>query len=126
MLSPEAARDAAVSLVDRACKAGADAADAVYIGDRSQSVQVRMGALEAVSSAEGEEIGLRVFRGHRSATVAASTLDAASLDALVERALAMAGEAPEDPFAGLAPPGLLLRDAPPGLDLDDPTQVATG
>lgn len=123
MLSPHAARDAAATLVNQARKAGADAADAVYVGDRSQSVQVRMGALEGVSASEGEEIGLRVFRGQRSASVATSALDPASLAALVERALAMAAEAPEDPYAGLAPSGLLLRDAPPELDLHDPTEV---
>ncbi|MCA1652736.1 MAG: TldD/PmbA family protein [Sphingomicrobium sp.] len=123
MLSPEAARDAAAALVDRARSAGADAADAVYIGDRSQSVQVRMGALEGVSSSESEEIGLRVFVGRRSASVASSALAPQALDALVERVLAMAREAPEDPFAGLAAAELLLRGEPAELDLHDPTEV---
>ncbi len=123
MLSPQVARDAVVALVDRARAAGADAADAVYIGDNSQSVQVRMGALEDVSSSEGEEIGLRVFVGRRSASVASSALLPDALDALVERVLAMAREAPEDPFAGLAPSELLLVGAPLELALHDPTEV---
>jgi PmbA protein len=38
---------------------------------------------------------------------------------LVERAAAMAREAPEDPYAGLAPPDRLLREAGPDVDGDD-------
>ncbi|MEO6247654.1 MAG: metallopeptidase TldD-related protein [Sphingomicrobium sp.] len=123
MLTPDQARTAVQSLVEQARKAGADTADSVYVGGRSQSVQVRMAALEDVSSSEGEEVGLRVFRGRRSASVASSTLAPDALAALVERALAMAAEAPEDEFAGLAPADRLLRDAPADLDIYDPTEV---
>ena len=45
--------------------------------------------------------------GQRSATAASSDLSDEALAALVERCLAMAAEAPEDPFAGLAPAELL-------------------
>src|SRR5687767_3636165 len=99
MLDPAAAADLLASLIDSARRAGADAADAVYVGDRSTSVGVRMGALEDVSRAEGQEVGLRLFVGGRNAAVASSDLAADSLTALVERALAMAREAPEDRFA---------------------------
>ena len=119
MLSPAAARDRAVSLIELACKQGADAADAVYVGERSQGVSVRLGALEDVHRSEGEEIGLRVFLGNRSATIASSDLSPDALAALVERSLAMAGEAPEDQYAGLAPEALLFRGNPTRLDLDD-------
>ena len=74
MLEPEDARKIAESLVERGIAAGADAADALYVGDRSSSVQVRLGELESVSRSEGEEIGLRLFVGQRSATVASSDL----------------------------------------------------
>jgi PmbA protein len=119
MLSVESARDAAQALVERAITAGADAADAIYHGNRSASVQVRLGELEQVDRSEGEEMGLRVFLGQRSATVASSDLAEGALAALVERALAMAAEAPEDPFAGMAPEHLLQRGDPPFLDADD-------
>ena len=119
MLEPAAARDKAASLVDLARKKGADAADAVYVGDRSQGVSVRLGQLEDVHRSEGEEIGLRVFVGRRNATVASSDLSADDLQTLVERALAMAAEAPEDQYAGLAPEELLFREQPIVLDLDD-------
>ncbi len=119
MLAPPAARDQVAALVALARRKGADAADAVYVGERSQGVSVRLGALEDVHRSEGEEIGLRLFRGTRSASVASSDLAADALAALVERAFAMAGEAPEDPFAGLAPEEMLFRGDPADLDLDD-------
>ena len=119
MLDPVSASDTLTALIDQARRAGADAADAVYVGDRSTSVGVRMGALEDVSRAEGQEIGLRLFVGQQSAAVASSNLSRDSLSALVERAVAMAREAPEDRYAGLAPHDLLTTRAPADLDLDD-------
>lgn len=119
MLSPDAARDRAMSLVDLARKKGADAADAVYAGERSQGVSVRLGRLDDVHRSEGEEIGLRVFIGKRNATVASSDLSKYALEQLVDRVLAMAAEAPEDQYAGLAPEELLYREAPADLDMSD-------
>ncbi|MEO6255277.1 MAG: metallopeptidase TldD-related protein [Sphingomicrobium sp.] len=119
MLSVNQAREAAQALVERAAAAGADAADAIYVGERSSGVQVRLGELEQINRSEGEEIGLRLFLGQRSATVASSDLGDDALAALVDRALAMAAEAPEDPFAGLAPQSLLQRGELPALDADD-------
>lgn len=116
MLSVAEAQKKVESLVEQAKVAGADAADSLYIGERSSGVQVRMSALEDVHRSEGEEIGLRVFRGSRSASIASSDLSADALGALVERALAMAAEAPGDPFAGLAPAELLFGDEQADLD----------
>ena len=59
MLSVSEAEGRAAALVEAARKAGADAADVLYIGDASTEVQVRLGALEDVDRSEGEEIGLR-------------------------------------------------------------------
>jgi PmbA protein len=123
MQAPEQARRIAESLVERGMAAGATAADALYVGDRSSSVQVRLGELEDVSRSEGEQIGLRLFDGQRSATVASSDLSDEALGILAERCLAMAREAPEDPYAGLAPERLLQRgDVPPveGFDPREP------
>jgi PmbA protein len=119
MLSVDQARAAAQALVERAVAAGAEAADAMYHGERSSSVQMRLGELEQVNRSEGEEMGLRVFLGQRSATVASSDLAEDALAALVERAVAMAAEAPEDPYAGLAPDHLLHSGDLPALDSDD-------
>ena len=119
MLSPNKARTLAELLVERGIAAGASAGDALYVADRSSAVQVRMGELDQVSRSEGEEIGLRLFAGQRSATVASSDLSDEALSVLVERCLAMAREAPEDAYAGLAPTDLLHRGALPDLDGED-------
>ena len=119
MLTVEDAEARAAALVESALKAGADAADVLYFGDASTSVQVRLGELEDVSRSEGEEIGLRLFVGSRSASVSSSDLSADALAALVDRAAAMAREAPEDPFAGLAPDEKLYRGGAPALEADD-------
>jgi PmbA protein len=122
MKSPEDARRMAESLVERGVAAGASAADALYVVERSSGVQVRLGETESVSRSEGEEIGLRLFVGQRSATVASSDLSDEALGVLAERCLAMAREAPEDPYAGLAPAHLLQSGDPPFLDMDDPVE----
>ena len=116
MLSVSQARDKAEKLVEQARAAGAEAADAIYVGERSSGVQVRKGALEDVHRSEGEEIGLRVFLGSKSASVSSSDLSDDALGALVGRVLAMAGEAPEDPYSGLAPAELLMGGDLPELD----------
>ncbi len=119
MLSVSEAEGRAGALVEAALKAGADAADVLYIGEASTEVQVRLGALEDVTRSEGEEIGLRLFVGSRSASVSSSDLSADALSALVERAVAMAREAPEDPWAGLAPEERLMRGESPDVEGDD-------
>lgn len=119
MLSLDEAQNRVASLVDAAKTAGADAADAVYICEASTNVSVRLGALEDVERSESEDIGLRVFVGQRSASVSSADMSGESLSKLVERGIAMAREAPEDPYAGLAPQDRLLQRKPPALDLAD-------
>ena len=119
MLQPNEALDRAQNLVSQAIKAGADAADAVYVCDASTEVQVRLGALEDVARSEGEDIGLRVFVGQRSATISSSNMNPAILAGLVTRAIDMAREAPEDQYAGLAPEDRLLKGVLPDLESDD-------
>lgn len=124
MLSPEAAKDRACALVERARRAGADAADAVYHADASESIQIRLGKLEDVERSEGEHISLRVFSGRRSASIGSSDFSESALDELAARAVAMARAAPEDPYAGLAPEDLLVTGDLPALDMVDPREPA--
>jgi PmbA protein len=119
MLTVDAALARLSQAIDHSRRLGADAADAVYIGDASTSVQVRLGELEDIGRSEGEEIGLRLFVGRRSASVSTSDLSPRALETVVERAVAMAREAPEDPYAGLAPDARLLQGTFPDLDLSD-------
>ena len=119
MFSVTDAEGKVAELVSAAKRAGADAADAVYYRSESTEVQVRLGSLEDVGRSDGEEIGLRLFVGKRSASVSSSDLSRDALAALVERAAAMAREAPEDVYAGLAPEDRLLRGAAVDIEADD-------
>ena len=119
MFSVPDAESRVADLVAAARRAGADAADAVYYRNMSTEVQVRLGQLEDVGRSDGEEIGLRLFVGRRSASVSSSDMSADALAALVDRAAAMAREAPEDDYAGLAPEDRLLRGDPVAIDADD-------
>ncbi|MFY2823109.1 TldD/PmbA family protein [Ruegeria sp. MALMAid1280] len=110
------------SLLDAARTAGADAADAIVIDGSSVSVEVRGGALEHAERSEGTDLGLRVFLGQRQAIVSSSDSRPETLTAMAERAVAMAREAPEDPFTGLADAEQLASGWDlPALELFDPT-----
>ncbi|KQP48379.1 modulator protein [Brevundimonas sp. Leaf280] len=109
-------------IVKAALKAGADAAEAVSADRRSLSVGVRNGKLEDVEREESRDLGLRVFVGQRQASVSASDLSPATQQRLVERAVAMARLAPEDPYAGFAPEDRLARGPFIDLDLFDPSE----
>ncbi len=112
----------ASQLIDLARKAGADAADAVVVRSRAHSISVRLGKVEGTESSESDDFSLRVFVGNRVASVSANP--GFDLNALAERAVAMAKVSPEDPFACLADEADLARSYP-NLDLFDPTEVST-
>jgi len=90
------------ALLDAARKAGADTADAMAAEGSSLTIEVRDGTLEHAERSEGVDVGLRVFVGQRQAQVSSSDTRAETLTEMAERAVAMAKEAPEDPYAGLA------------------------
>jgi PmbA protein len=109
-------------VVAAALKAGADAAEAVGAERRALSIGVRLGDLEEVEREESRDLGLRVFVGRRQASVSGSDVSPAARAKLIERAVAMAKLAPEDPYAGLADPDRLARGPFPDLDLYDPAE----
>jgi PmbA protein len=114
--------DISHALLDAARKAGADTADAIVVEGTSISIDVRDGKLEQAERAEGTDIGLRVLLGQRQAIVSASDTRLETMTAMAERAVAMAAEAPEDPFVGLAKPDQLARDWDiEALELCDPS-----
>jgi PmbA protein len=110
--------DVLQGLIEAALRAGADAADALLVQSISASVSYRLGKLEDVERAESSDLGLRVFVGQQVAFVSSTDLSAAGLAELPGRAVSMARLAPEDRFAGLAPPDLLARGFA-SLDLED-------
>jgi len=121
MTSPRNPQTILASLLDAALKAGADAADALYVEGLSSSVSYRLGKLEDIERAESYDLGLRVFVGQRIAFVSSTDFAADALAALPGRAVAMARLAPEDKFATLAPKER-LAGALPQLDLEDTTE----
>ena len=121
-LAAPVSTDLLKDIVKAALKAGADAAEAVSADRRSLSVGVRNGKLEDVEREESRDLGLRVFVGQRQASVSASDLSPATQARLVERAVAMARLAPEDPHAGFAPEDRLARGPFVDLDLFDPSE----
>ncbi|MFN2099536.1 TldD/PmbA family protein [Altererythrobacter sp. MF3-039] len=121
MIDSQTALDRCAQLLDAARAAGADAADAVASAESSEGISVRLGKLEDVERSEGEDIGLRVFVGRRSASVNTSDFSKAAFTELAERAVAMARLAPEDPYAGLVGVEDLAGSGidAAALDLDD-------
>ena len=109
------------SLIAAAKKAGADAADALYVENVSASVSYRLGKLEDVERSEASDVGLRVFIGQKVAFVSSTDLSQEAVLALPGRAVAMARLAPEDQFACLAPRDRLATSIP-ALDLEDPEE----
>jgi PmbA protein len=118
VLDQSALEAAARRLVEAARKAGADKADAVAVRGVSMSVGVRLGAVEDSERAEGDDFGLRVFVGRRTATVSANVFSDPTV--LAERAVAMARVAPEDPWADLIDEAMLARRIA-DLDMVDPS-----
>jgi PmbA protein len=99
-------------ILDYATKAGADAADAMFVHGVDLSVACRMGNQEELERSESSGIGLRVWSGQRLASVSTSDMSDKSLKEMAERAVAMARVATEDPFSTLAPEALFAQEIP--------------
>ncbi len=110
-------------VVAAALKAGADAAEAVGAQRAALGINVRLGKLEEVEREESRDLGLRVFVGKQQATVSGSDISSEARAKLVERAVAMARLAPEDPYASLADARRLASGSLPDLDLFDATEL---
>jgi PmbA protein len=113
--------DLAAALIAAARRAGAEAADVLVVSATSLGVGVRGGRLEEAERSEGRDLGLRVLMGRRQACVSSSDPRPEALAEMAARAVAMAREAPEDPWCGLADPAELGTpiDAA-ALELADP------
>ena len=109
-------------LLDLAKAAGADAADAIALRGTSVSIDVRGGALENAERSEATDLGLRVILGQKQANISTSDVREETLRTMAERAVAMAAEAPDDPYIGLADPGDIAKDWDlDALELCDPS-----
>lgn len=109
-------------LLEAAKSAGADAADAMAVAGTSVNVDVRAGALEQAERSEALDLGLRVLIGQKQAVVSSSDASEETIAMMAERAVAMAREAPDDPYAGLAEPSEICSTWDiAALELQDPT-----
>jgi len=91
----------AADVVALAMKAGATDAEAVAREGDEFSVNVRMGEVETLTESGSRGLGLRVFKGTRSASASTSDLTADGIRQLVDGALALANVTEEDPFTGM-------------------------
>ncbi len=104
---PEQLEQIAQDLIGRAMKAGATDADVIAREGDEFSATVRMGQIENLKEAASKILGLRLFKGVRSASSYSSDFSPSSLARIVERTLAMAGATSDDPANGLAESELL-------------------
>ena len=116
------AQDLLDGLIAKAKARGADAADAILVNSTALSHAERFGKPEHLERAESRDAGLRVFFGKQQAVASSNDWDAASLDELVDRAVAMARVVPEDPYCGLANPDELFQGAAHDLEIHDPVE----
>jgi PmbA protein len=111
-------------LIADAKAAGADTADAVMFRATSIEVAQRLGKAEKLERSETSDMGLRVFVGKQQAIVSSTDFSKEALAETVERAVAMAKAAPEDPYCGIADPDQIATEFPK-LDIYDPVEPST-
>ncbi len=97
------------ALLEAATRAGAESADALAVEGASLSIDIRAGALEQAERSEAIEMGLRVLISGRQACVSVSDTSSRTIAEVAARAVAMAREAPSDPYAGLADADQIAR-----------------
>ncbi len=100
-------RDLATSVVSRAMKAGATAAEAVVREGSEFSTVVRMGDVETLKESGSRAIGLRVFIGQRTASTYSSDFSEDGIQRLISGALDLVRITSEDVYAGIPEPDQL-------------------
>src|SRR5882672_548173 len=108
--------DLAQDLVRRAMAGNATAAECVVREGDEFSTLVRLGQVETLKEAGSRSIGVRVFRGQRSASTYSSDFSREALDRMLNSALELAKITSEDPFSGI-PEASQLGSLPGDLDL---------
>jgi PmbA protein len=106
-------------LLRRARAQSALEADAFFVEEEIQTVQVRMGQVESLRHARETRCSLRVFTASGSASATTSDLSPAALERLVDDTVALASVTQRDEHAGLPRPEALAREVVE-LDLWDP------
>jgi PmbA protein len=94
-------REAAQDIVRRAIAGGATVAECVVREGDEFSTLVRLGQVETLKEAGSRSVGVRVFRGQRSASTYSSDFSSEALDRMLKSALELAKITSEDPFSGI-------------------------
>src|SRR5690606_14923367 len=84
--------------LEKARKLGADSADVLALHATDEEAECRLGKVESLERSEAAGLGLRVFMGKRYAVVSTNELTMEAVNAIAERAVAMARISPEDPY----------------------------
>jgi PmbA protein len=109
----------AETVIQRALRDGATAADVLIREDDNFSVAVRMGEVETLKQAISTSMLLRVFVGKRTATSNTSDLSSSVVERLIDETVEMARLTSQDDSAGL-PDASLFDTRFPDLNLVDP------
>src|SRR5918997_3652266 len=112
----ETALELCADVVARARAAGADEAEAYYLGERTTNVKVLDGRLDALTAAESRGVGLRVLVGGALAFAWTTDLAAEARAELADHAVRLAREAMPEPNRVLPDPAP-IPDRP--LDIFD-------
>ncbi|MBV8206338.1 MAG: TldD/PmbA family protein [Acidobacteria bacterium] len=91
----------ATSVVDRAMRRGATAAECILREGTEFSTVVRLGQVETLKEASARAAGLRVLMGRRAASTYTSDLSEEAVERMISSALELARITSEDPAAGL-------------------------
>lgn len=102
----------AESALAMAKRMGADAAEVGASVDQGIGVSVRQGEVETVELSRDQGIAITVYVGQRKGSASSTDASESSLQATVEKALAIARYTGEDPAAGLADAALMATELP--------------
>src|ERR1700681_4607761 len=91
-------REVAQDIVRRALAGGASAAECVIREGDEFSTLVRLGKVETLKEAGSRAVGLRVFRGRRSASTYSSDFSRSALERMLHSALDLAKITSEDSY----------------------------
>lgn len=114
----ETLRALAVSIVDRARKAGATDAEVYLRSGRESEIAVRSGKIETLTEGAPSSLGLRLWQGDRSASTYATDLSERAVDGLIRDTLELAALTDAIPEAALIDAEYLATSIP-DLDLFD-------
>ena len=91
---------------------GADAAEVGASVYQGIGVSVRQGEVETVELSRDQGIAVTLYVGQRKGSASSTDASSASIQAAVEKALAIARYTGEDPAAGLADASLMATELP--------------